>query len=52
MKVLLKYQDPFIDYATFESCLSSGFYVWAQNFSTVQWIVNFHTSPYSSNSLR
>ena len=46
--VLLKYQDPFIEYAIFESCLSHNFLVWAQNFSTIQWIVNFNTIPYSS----
>ena len=46
--VLLKYQDPFIEYAIFESCLSCSF-VWAQNFSTIQWIVNFHTSPSSND---
>ena len=33
--VLLKYQDPFIEYAIFESCLSCSFLVWAQNFSTI-----------------
>ena len=49
--VLLKYQDPFIEYAIFEPCLSCAFFVWAQNSSTIQWIVNFHTSSYSSNSL-
>ena len=27
--VLLKYQDPFIEYASFDSCLSCGFLVWA-----------------------
>ena len=41
-------QDPFIEYAIFESCLSCGFLVWDQNFSTIQWIVNFNTIPYSS----
>ena len=49
--VFLKYQDPFIEYAIFEPCLSCAFFVWAQNSSTIQWIVNFHTSSYSSNSL-
>ena len=51
MLVSLKYPDPFIEYAIFESCLSCCILVWAQNFSTMQWIVNFHTSPYSSNGL-
>ena len=37
---LLKYQGQFIEYAIFESYLSSGFLVWAQNFSTIQWILN------------
>ena len=37
---LLKYQDQFIEYAIFESYLSCGFLIWAQNFSTIQWIVN------------
>ena len=46
--VLLKYQDPFIEYAIFESCLSCNFLVWAQNFSTIHWIVTFDTIPYSS----
>ena len=49
--LLLKYQDPFIEYAIFESCLSFSFLVWAQNFRTIQWVVNFYTSPYSSNGL-
>ena len=43
--ILLKYQDPFIEYAIFESCLSCSFLGWAQNFSTIQWIVNFNTIP-------
>ena len=51
MLVLLKYPDPFIEYASFESCLSCCFLAWAQNFSTIQCIVNFHTSPYSSMAL-
>ena len=46
--VLLKYQDPFIEYAIFASCLSCSFLVWAQNFSTIQWIVKFNTIRYSS----
>ena len=37
--VLLKYQDPFIEYAISESCLSCSLLVWALNFSTIQWIV-------------
>ena len=45
--VLLKYKDPFIKYATFESYLTCSFPVWAQNFSTIKWIVNFN-NPYSS----
>ena len=49
--VLLKYKDPFIEYAIFESSLSCVFLVWTQNFSTIQWILNFHTSLYSSNGL-
>ena len=49
--VLLKYQDPFTEYAIFESCLSCGFLIWAQNISTIQWIVIFHASPYSNNGL-
>ena len=36
--VLLKYKDQFIYFAIFESCLSSGFLVFAQNFITIQWI--------------
>ena len=47
--VFLKYQDPFIEFAIFESCLSCVFLVWAQNFCTIQWIVN--ASPYSINDL-
>ena len=39
--VLLKHQDPFIEYAIFESCVSCCFLVWAQNFSTIPRIVNF-----------
>ena len=35
--VLLKHQDPFIEDAIFESCLSCSFLVWAQNFRTIQW---------------
>ena len=31
----------------FESCLSCSFLVWAQNFSTIQWIVNFNSISYS-----
>ena len=31
--VLLKYQNPFIEYAIFESCLSCSFLVYAQSFS-------------------
>ena len=46
--VLLKYQDSFIEYALFESCLSCSFLVWPQNFSTIQWIVNLNTIPYSN----
>ena len=47
--VLLKYQDPFIQYAISESGLSCSFLVWALNFSTgFHWIVNFNTIPYSS----
>ena len=46
--VLLKYQDPFIEYAIFKSCLSCSSLLWAQNFSTIQWIVSFNTIPYSS----
>ena len=34
--VLLKYQDPFIEYAIFESYLCCSFLFWALNFSTVQ----------------
>ena len=49
--VLLKYQDPVTECATFESCLSCSFLVWAQNFSTIQWIVNFHTSTFSTNGM-
>ena len=48
--VLLKYQNLFIEY-TFLSPASYSFLVWAHKFSTIQWIVNFHTSPYSSNGL-
>ena len=33
--VLSKYQDPFIEYAIFESCLFCSFLVWAQNYSTI-----------------
>ena len=36
----LKY-DSFIE-SIFECCLSCSFLVWAQNFSTIQWIVNFN----------
>ena len=43
--ILLKYQDPFIEYDIFESCLSCNFLVWAQNFSAIQWILNFNTIP-------
>ena len=43
--VPLKYQDPFIE-SIFESCLSCSFLVWTQNFSSIQWIVNFNTIPY------
>ena len=50
MLVLLKYQDPFIEYAIFEFCLSCSFLVWAQNFSTIYWIVNFNAIPYSSKT--
>ena len=51
--VLLKYHDPFLEYATFESCLSCSSLIWAQNFSIIQCIVNFNTIPYSSKlSLR
>ena len=51
--VRLKYQDPFIEYASFESCLSYGLLAWDKNFSTIQCIVNFNTRPCSSNdSLR
>ena len=46
--VLLKYQDPFIEYAIFESCLCCSFLVWSQNFRTIQLIVNLDTIPYSS----
>ena len=46
--VLLKYQDTFIEYAIFESCLSCSFLVWAQNFTTIHWIVNFNIIAYSS----
>ena len=46
--VLLKHQDPFIEYTIFESCFSCSFLVWPQNFSTVHWIVDFDTIPYSS----
>ena len=41
---LLKYQDSFIAYTIFESCISCVVLVWTQNFSTFQWIVNFHIS--------
>ena len=34
--VLLKYQDPFIQYAIFESCPSCSFFVWTPRFSTIQ----------------
>ena len=53
MLFLLIYQDPFIESAIFESGLSCGFFISAQNFSKIQWIVHFHTitSPYSSNGL-
>ena len=34
--VLLKYQDPFIEYTIFESCPSCSFLVWTQPFSTIQ----------------
>ena len=37
---LKKHQDPFIEYAILESCLSCGILVWEQNFKTIQWIVN------------
>ena len=51
--VLLKCHDPFLEYATFESCLSCSSLIWAQNFSIIQCIVNFNTIPYSSKlSLR
>ena len=46
--VLLKYPDPFIEYAFFEFCLSCSFLTWAQNFSTIQWIENFNTIHYPS----
>ena len=39
--VFLEYQDPFAEFS-FESCLSCIFLVWAQNFSSIQWIVNFN----------
>ena len=39
--VLMKHQDPFTE-SIFESCLSCSFLVWPQNFSTIQWIVNFN----------
>ena len=46
---LLKYQNPFIEYAIFESCLSCNFLLWTQNFSTIhQWAVSFNTIPCSS----
>ena len=48
--VLLKYQDPLIKYAIFEFCLSCSFLVWAQNFRTIEWIVNFNNIPYSSKT--
>ena len=47
---LLKYQDQFIEYAIFESYLSCGFLVWAQNFSTIKWIVNL-TVPIQAMTL-
>ena len=51
--VLLKCHDPFLEYATFESCLSCSSLIWAQNFSIIQCIVNFNTITYSSKlSLR
>ena len=37
----MKYQDPFIQ-SIFECFLSCSFLVWAQNFGTIQWIVNFN----------
>ena len=46
--ILLTYQNPFIEYAIFESCLSCNFLVWVQNFSTIRWIVNFNAIHYSS----
>ena len=36
--VLLKYKDQFIYFTIFESCLSSGLLVSAQNFTTIPWI--------------
>ena len=38
--VLLKHQDPFKEYAIFESSISLD-----SNLNTTKWIVNFHTSP-------
>ena len=49
--VLLKYQDPFIKYVIFESYSSCFIIIGAQNFSTIQWIVDFHTIPCWSNGL-
>ena len=44
--VSLKYQDAFRE-STFESLLSCNFFVWAQNFCSIQWIANFNTIFYS-----
>ena len=38
--VLLEHQDPFKEYAIFESSISLD-----SNLNTIKWIVNFHTSP-------
>ena len=48
--LLLKYQDLFMEYAIFESCLSCSFLVRTQNFSTIHWILNFNTFPIQARS--